>query len=120
MRPGRTIPCLAALALAALPAAAGDGRPAYGRLFHTPEERARLDAPAPPPVASEDADTGPVRLDGIVRRSDGRTTVWVDGRVTERGEARPGADARTAVLALPNGEQRRLLVGESIVPGNAE
>jgi hypothetical protein len=55
-----------------------------GTLFHTPEERARLDrlrrgeatAPAQAVVPGE---SRPPRVTGYVRRSDGRNTVWVDG-----------------------------------------
>ena len=53
-----------------------------GTLFLSPEERTRLDAlrrgdaPAAPgaPAARDHA------LTGFVQRSDGRTTVWIDGR----------------------------------------
>lgn len=53
-----------------------------GTLFHTPEERARLDqlrrgdAPEAAPAPGE---TRTPTVTGYVRRSDGRNTVWVDG-----------------------------------------
>jgi hypothetical protein len=54
-----------------------------GTLFFTPEERARLDRvrrgePTAPNAAAPAA--GDPRLTGFVQRSDGRTTVWLDGR----------------------------------------
>jgi len=58
-----------------------------GRLFHTPEQRKALDAAraassAPKPViATPDPRPQPVRLEGYVVRSDGRSSVWIDGRV---------------------------------------
>jgi hypothetical protein len=79
-----------------------------GRLFFTPEERAALDArrkarvpdrPAAPVVASPTT-----RLDGYVRRSEGRSTVWVNG------EALPERPA----------EARRLKPGEVLDRGTGE
>ena len=106
------------LALAAL-ASSAPALPAsgFGRLLHTPDERALIDHPPPPSTPAEPVQEGPVRLDGIVRRSDGRTVIWVDGRPTAASEAQPTAGGSAAVLSLPNGERRRLRVGESIVPG---
>lgn len=70
------------LALAALGAAADE----LGTLFHTPEERARLDRlrrgePAVPTASTAPAAASGARqaLTGFVQRSDGRTTVWIDG-----------------------------------------
>jgi hypothetical protein len=65
-----------------------------GRLFFTPAERARLDElrrrppPAPPEVASAAKPEPPpappspqyVTLNGVVRRSDGTTTVWLNNK----------------------------------------
>lgn len=63
--------------------------PQLGRLFSTPDERAALDAqrgapgavaaPAPPPVAAEPAPPAPpLTLNGIVKRSSGKSTVWLN------------------------------------------
>lgn len=73
--------CLAAfLALATL----GSGATELGALFYTPEERARLDKlrrgePLEPRAAVPGAMRSPQALTGFVQRSDGRTTVWIDG-----------------------------------------
>ena len=50
-------------------------------LFHTPEERARLDRlrRGEPPEASHAERRAP-QVTGFVKRSDGRDTVWIDGR----------------------------------------
>ena len=66
----------------ALPAMASD----LGTLFHSAEERARLDAlrrgepatPATPATPAPRVHTPEVT--GFVKRSDGRNTVWIDGR----------------------------------------
>ena len=101
---------LAALAGAAMaPAAAQYTEPVLGRLFTAPDERIRLDrdrasapavataAPAqqvaPPVVAAAPPPPAPQRLTGVVRRSDGRATVWIDDepRETTLGRYRPGS-----------------------------
>lgn len=52
-----------------------------GTLFHTPEERARLDrmrrGEGEPPAAPAPGRASAVT--GFVKRSDGRNTVWIDG-----------------------------------------
>lgn len=73
--------------LALMPALAMAGQP-LGRLFFTPEQRARMDAArqqersvrveeeeeASPPPAS-------ITLNGVVTRSDGKRVVWINNRV---------------------------------------
>jgi hypothetical protein len=102
-----------ALALASVsPAAlAATAAPAieFGTLFHTPEERMRLDRlrrgdPDVPVAAGEARSTTPT-LTGFVRRSDGRHTVWIDGAPLP--VTRPGADALLdpAAVGTPPGEE---------------
>jgi hypothetical protein len=66
--------------LAACLFAASVGAAELGTLFTTPEERARLDRlrrgdPAP----GSEAPVRRAQLTGYVKRSDGRSTVWIDG-----------------------------------------
>lgn len=58
-----------------------------GRLFYTPAQRAQLESARSRDVATPAGlhrkgvpATGPQRLDGVLIRSDGRTTHWVNGR----------------------------------------
>jgi len=57
-----------------------------GRLFYTPQQRAQLEAARARNVtqagrAAPDAGAPPpVRYDGVLVRSDGKTTRWVDGQ----------------------------------------
>ena len=117
-------------------APAADG---LGRLFLTPEQRAQLEivraqrdrrlpvmldteaAPAPAPVAQ-----GPevVTYNGVVRRSDGKSTVWINGKpVNERD--RRNSDSEVSVLgvqrdgavsvAIPQADRKASLkVGQSL------
>lgn len=121
MRGVRSITAMAAALLASTGVASAQTSD-YGRLFHTPEQRRQLDQPsAPAPVApGPAADTDPVRLDGIVRRNDGKTVIWVDGRTIDRPEAVGSVDGRSALVTLPDGRRKRVLVGESVMPGSGE
>ena len=74
----------------------------FGRLFFTPEQRDALDArrrarvpdkPAPVPLVVSPT----TRLDGYVRRSDGKSTVWVNGDTADN--SRLLGDGRVAVSA---------------------
>ena len=87
----------AALLLACSSAAAAEVP--LGSLFHTPEERARLDrmrrGETEPERAPEPGKSSVVT--GFVKRSDGRHTVWIDGSpITVRGTpAGPILDPRS-------------------------
>lgn len=101
----------------ALPGLARAGENELGRLFYTPQQRAGLErrrehsAPSAPREQT-------IRLDGIVLRSDRRSTVWLNGRaVHDRTEAFQ-ADPRSLALPVENGAARRMRVGDSqhVVP----
>lgn len=89
-RPGSPgwAPTLAVAALLWLLAPAAHAASDPGRLFFTPAQRAQLEAARArkalaghaAPQADADAVPPPVRYDGVVIRSDGRVTRWVDGR----------------------------------------
>lgn len=121
--------CAAALIfMFSLPASAQE---TLGRLFFTPAQRAELDreraaaaANASRPVAAQAQPKAPppkmMTLNGIVRRSDGQTTVWVNSKpLHERfgdAEIRAGTIAREGVgINLPaSGRQVRLKVGQTV------
>lgn len=105
---GSPAPAPARSAPPALPAASPAATAPLGRLFLTPARRAALEqqrragtlavAPAVAPAAS-------LTLDGALRRSSGKTTVWINGRpqhdsVAAAGEAAaiPGRHANRARL----------------------
>jgi len=94
------------LVIGATPGMANAAAP-LGRLFFTPAERAVLDrAPAAGELKAQNA---PRTLNGIVRRSDGQATVWIDGK--------PQALRLNSTGSVPvetgDGDTQRLKVGES-------
>ncbi len=66
-----------------------------GRLFYTPEQRAQLEAArsrslTQPRGPNKTAAPAALRFDGMLIRSDGKTTRWVDGRPQLDGAAVSG------------------------------
>ena len=62
-----------------------------GRLFHSVEQRNALDAlrktapqPQKPAVSQPSFPLQPVHLDGYVLRPDGKSIVWVNGKINVR------------------------------------
>ncbi len=99
------------------------GAQELGRLFFTPEQREALDArrrarvpdkPAPVPLAVSPT----TRLDGYVRRSDGRSTVWVNGDTAY--DSRPQPDGSVAVGVGDGGSRVRLKPGEVLDRSSGE
>ena len=102
-------------------AASSHAAPEPGRLFYSPAQRAQLEqlrlVPAGRHAAAraEPAYVPPLRFDGVVVRSDGRTTRWVNGRAqvgsNGTGGLKPGqvrADGKVyepyQILPSPGGE----------------
>jgi hypothetical protein len=99
-----------------------------GRLFFTPEQRAALDArrkarvPDRPSAAVVASPT--TKLDGYVKRSGGKSTVWVNGEALSEGSGdapRIGQNPDERV-SVPIGEGRRagLKPGEAVDRGTGE
>ena len=113
--------CFIAIATAAAQAA-DEG---LGRLFFTPQQRAALDAgrriAAAKPKAGTTSAKRPVRelrLDGIVTRSDGERTVWVNGRAYHDGQpaglrVTPVEPAAARIHVGESGRAIKLRVGET-------
>ncbi len=143
MRAAARLGALALLAACTLPAAAQTTFTTMGRLFTTPADRMRLDqqrnsadlrgpdpagdngsaqaAPAGMPVSTDTlsppppppAAPRPVQLGGIVRRSDGSATVWVD-QVPH--ETRMPSPAGKGITVNIEGRSVRLKPGQSYDP----
>ena len=98
-----------------------------GRLFFTPDQRAALDARRKArvpdkPAAVPQAEQPTTRVDGAVRRSGGRSTVWVNGEAIPENPRTEGAHletegAKSGRVAIPAGENTQrydLRVGETL------
>lgn len=82
------------LALAIACWAASAGAVELGTLFNSPEERARLDRLRrgdPPERANARASSSSSQVTGFVKRSDGRSTVWIDGVPMQLANPKAGA-----------------------------
>ena len=119
-----------ALMLACLAVPAFADEPPLGRLFLTPEQRAALDNARRNRIRAEAlaaaADKKPkipapksVTINGVVTRSDGESTVWVNGRPTD-GETEdgmrvviaPGTGSSVVVREPDKGRKVQLKVGQ--------
>lgn len=95
-----------------------------GRLFFTPEQRQRLDAGKK--LQEEAAIAAPPRqgpatvtLNGVVVRSDGQSTVWVNGKPTTDKTSRditavPTNDPAAAKITVPGSATTKLRVGQRL------
>ncbi|MBB3121224.1 hypothetical protein [Pseudoduganella violacea] len=118
--------------------------PNIGRLFTSPEERVQLDAqrsstplgaaagmpgissglvapaPAPAPMAASEAPplppAEPVQLNGVIRRSGGKSVVWVNNVPLESPAARVKGGALS--VPLPTGGSVKLKPGQSFNPAD--
>jgi len=99
------------LVLLALLSAGAAAEP-LGRLFFTPEQRVSADG------LRAAASVGTTqRLDGLLTRSSGKATLWVNGQAQHGGRAAlgiPGPARDRARLAIDGGPAVLLRVGESI------
>lgn len=113
-RPLLMLGCLLATCAQAQP-------PAIGRLFTTPQERYQIDVargliapPSPDPAPAEagepDPPPAPVTVNGVVRRSGGKSTVWLN---QQEEQQRLGKQSGVSVT-LPSGRQVRIKPGQSV------
>lgn len=96
-----------------------------GRLFFTPEQRQALDARRKARVPDKPAATVAVsptlRLDGYVKRSGGRSTLWVNGEATDDTPRLPSSsDAPVTVTVGESGARVGLKPGETLDRGTNE
>ena len=91
-----------------------------GRLFFTPDERAMLDRLRKNSGGSSFSATEQVTLNGIVRRSSGKTTTWINQVPQHENETPQGIAVRqgpaskpSALLRFPSGKQVNLKAGQT-------
>ena len=93
--------CLSWLLLALLPAIAAAGD--FGRLLTTPEERARIEAHRQGRLATDGKgaqESERVTVNGVLRASDGRRLVWLNGQPHD------GRSRRSPALVRHDGRVR--------------
>jgi len=91
-----------------------------GRLFFSPDERAMLDQLRQKSGGSTLSATEQITLNGIVRRSSGKTTTWINQLPQHENETPQGIAVRrgqaakpSALLLLPSGKQVNLKAGQT-------
>ncbi|MDP2195318.1 MAG: hypothetical protein Q8J72_04945 [Rhodocyclaceae bacterium] len=123
MNSARLILACAASGLVAQAALAADPPlPPLGRLFMTPEWRANLERQRQLNIQeTRSLEGGAMRLDGVVLRSTGKSTVWVNNRPQtetsrDTGVAVAPAPGKPGRATLITGEETpaQLAVGETI------
>lgn len=122
----------AILAWLLLVASAAASAQEIGRLFFTPEQRLALDARRKARIPDKPAAVVPespvTRIDGLVRREGGRSTVWLNGVAApehlqpEAIRIAPGKRDRLAVSVTVGEEARRfeLKVGQNLDHASGE
>ncbi|MDP2962057.1 MAG: hypothetical protein Q8N54_04805 [Sulfurimicrobium sp.] len=114
-----------AWALAPLPGYADE---ALGRLFYTPEQRARMDVARQHErsIRLDEEESAPpsanILLNGVITRSDGKSTVWINNRLqnaaTQSAIVRKGGEVR---VVTPGAKRTvPLKVGQSIDMSSGE
>jgi hypothetical protein len=120
----------AALLAASLLAPASAGAQQLGRLFFTPEQREVLDArrkarlpDKPAPVAISPT----TRVDGYVKRSHGKSTIWLDGQAIPDGvraeglRVHRGSDpSRVSIGVGDEGRNVSVRVGQTVDRASGE
>lgn len=121
-----------AMALSALSAgliAPANADETLGRLFMTPERRESLDRQRVLNVleTQEVAEDPQLLVNGLVKRSSGKRTTWINGQVQNDSEARTGVVAlpspkSTGQVLLESGDDPRasVKVGETLNRGTQE
>ena len=91
-----------------------------GRLFFSPDERAMLDRIRQQSGGSTVSATEQITLNGIVRRSSGKTTTWINQLPQHENQTPQGIAVRqgqaskpSALLQLPSGRQVNLKAGQT-------
>ncbi|WP_341676157.1 hypothetical protein [Niveibacterium sp. SC-1] len=109
--------CAAALlaGLAWTPSLVLAGAPdSLGRLFTSEAERRAVDDPPPRPKAPKPrARTVEIRVEGIVRREDGRDTIWLNGEARQDVPDLDGHSTDRIRVRTASGKVEEVPVGSS-------
>lgn len=96
------------------------GAEPLGRLFFSPDERAMLDRLRQKSGGATLSATEQITLNGIIRRSSGKTTAWINQVPQNENETPQGVAVQqektskpSAVLLLPSGKRVDLKAGQT-------
>jgi hypothetical protein len=90
------------------------GATEFGRLFFTPEQRAQLDDEYLRNVSTE-SDSGVVTVNGIVQRSGGKRTVWINGVPQTAGKSDERHPASVPVAVPGRKNPVKMKVGQRLL-----
>ena len=128
----KTVSAAVVAAFLCLAGSGGVAAQELGRLFFTPDQRSALDARRKArvpdkPAATPQVESPVTRVNGVVQRAGGRSTVWVNGEaIQEGGQAdaqgtpRPAGEGRVSVPMGEGGRGIQMRVGESLNRGSGE
>ena len=116
----RQLGALALLGVLTAPSCAQDATPALGRLFFTAEQRQMLDRQRQLNIKEAVAADPTLTIDGVVTRSSGKRTVWINGVAQS---AAPGGvavvsperdDPGQVVVQASDGKPVKARVGDNV------
>lgn len=113
----RTCALLLSAALIMSNAARADG---LGRLFHTADERAKLDRQY---FVTAESGEGPARtliVNGVIQREGGKRIMWVNGEQKAAGTADSRAPASVPVILPGKTDPVQVKVGQRLLLDQAE
>ena len=99
---------------------------ALGKLFLSPEKRQALDRQRASNLReAESVESDTLQLDGVVQRSSGRHSVWINQRMQSENDKGLSVEVQrrnpaAADIASPKEASTRLRVGESLDRGSGE
>jgi len=87
-----------------------------GRLFFTPQQRAQLELAQAQRSAAENRPAGALTLNGIVQRSDGARTVWINGVAHAANDSAEHAPASQRLSVNGKLQPDEIKVGQRLSP----
>lgn len=114
------LPLLATLVLCLLPTCAQAADERLGRLFHSPAQRIEIEAQKNRAHHTpSQTDQEELSLQGIVRRSGGHSTVWLNGKAYQDQAPVSGIENNAVRISTRDGRSRTLKVGQKLVVPSA-
>lgn len=107
-------PLLAILLLCLQPTCAQAAEESLGRLFHSPAQRIEIEAQKNRAHHTPSQTSQEFCLQGIVRRSGGHSTVWLNDKVYQDKAPVSGIENNAVRISTSDGRSRTLKVGQKL------